>query len=139
MRWVLEAAVGTGRQAAGPVSAAPAPPTALTLLPPSGLHPPTRMQLAVRKAGQLLKPLRVKRRALALLTDGRIDSHQVGAGGAGQRAASVRTCCRSTPVAGAQAWSVPGQGAQPPDTRAAPSYRLLRRRGRRGTWRRAWR
>lgn len=37
--------------------------------------------LAIQKAGQLLKPLGPGcRRVLALLTDGRIDSHQVGGG-----------------------------------------------------------
>lgn len=39
----------------------------------------TNIALAVQKAGQLLKPLGPRtRRVLALLTDGRIDSHQVG-------------------------------------------------------------
>ncbi len=39
----------------------------------------TNIALAVQKAGQLLKPLGPRtHRVLALLTDGRIDSHQVG-------------------------------------------------------------
>lgn len=38
----------------------------------------TNISLAVQKAGQLLKPLgEATRRVLVLLTDGRVDSHQV--------------------------------------------------------------
>ncbi len=38
----------------------------------------TNISLAVQKAGQLLKPLSEQtRRVLVLLTDGRVDSHQV--------------------------------------------------------------
>ena len=46
----------------------------------------TNIALAVQKAGQLLKPLGpATHRVLVLLTDGRIDSHQVGGGQAGRQ------------------------------------------------------
>lgn len=42
----------------------------------------TNISLAVQRAGQLLKPMAPRmRRVLVLLTDGRIDSHQVGGEG----------------------------------------------------------
>ena len=50
-------------------------------LPQNRINGGTNISLAIQKAGQLLKPLSVDtERVVVLLTDGRIDSHQVRSG-----------------------------------------------------------
>ena len=73
----------------------------------------TNIALAVQKAGQLLKPLSATaHRVLVLLTDGRIDSHQVGRR-AGRLLGRARvwglgsTCCLTRPCLSSRSSPLP--------------------------------
>lgn len=126
----------------------------------------TNISLAIQRAGQLLKPLPSStRRVLVLLTDGRIDSHQVGGlrsvcgcgcglgrrlGGkraqylarpgvkGGGKGRGMRRWGRGRATGFQDAWH-PGAVTMPPvHARPVPRFPPVPRAATRTTWRRSW-